>query len=132
MHLILISLPTQFSLFKVSYNCQKDPWYLNELLSHCLQEGERIKRDKTKSVHSATTNKDKRKNNKRKNDKEDVDTTPQKKQKEQSDDKCFFCGAIGHKKKQSTNYHVWCAKKCMFLNLVCSKVNLTSVPRHMW
>ena len=58
--------------------------------------------------------------------------TLQKKQKERSDDKCFFYGAARHKKKKCTNYHAWRAKKGMFLNLVYSKVNLTLVPRHMW
>ena len=36
MHLVLISLPTQFCQFKVSYNCQKETWSLNELISHCV------------------------------------------------------------------------------------------------
>ena len=40
MHLVLISLPAQFSQFKVIYNCQKDKWSLNELISHCVQEEE--------------------------------------------------------------------------------------------
>ncbi|KAJ9171116.1 hypothetical protein P3X46_019164 [Hevea brasiliensis] len=31
-HLVLISLPAQFSQLKVSYNCQKDSWSLNELI----------------------------------------------------------------------------------------------------
>ncbi|CAA6671981.1 unnamed protein product [Spirodela intermedia] len=31
-HLVLIFLPTQFSQFKVSYNCQKDKWSLNEFI----------------------------------------------------------------------------------------------------
>ena len=35
-HLVLISLPTQFNQFKVSYNCQKETWSLNELISHCV------------------------------------------------------------------------------------------------
>ena len=35
-HLVLISLPTQFSQFKVSYKCQKETWSLNELISHCV------------------------------------------------------------------------------------------------
>ena len=69
-HLVLISLPTQFSKFKVSYNCQKDSQYLNELISHCVQEKERIKRDKIESAHLAATNKDKMNNKKRKKDKE--------------------------------------------------------------
>ena len=38
-----------------------------------------------------------------------------------------------NKKKQCTNYHAWRAKKRTLLNLVCSKVNLTSVPKHtLW
>ena len=35
-HLVLISLHTQFSQFKVSYNCQKETYSLNELISHCV------------------------------------------------------------------------------------------------
>ena len=42
-HLVLISLPAQYSQFKVSYNTQKDKWTLNELISHCVQEEERLK-----------------------------------------------------------------------------------------
>ena len=42
-HLVLISLPAQFSQFKVSYNCLKDSWSFNELISHCVQEEERLK-----------------------------------------------------------------------------------------
>lgn len=42
-HLVLISLPAQFNQFKVSYNCQKEKWTLNELISFCVQEEERLK-----------------------------------------------------------------------------------------
>ena len=35
-HLVLISIPSQFSQFIVSYNTQKDKWTLNELISHCV------------------------------------------------------------------------------------------------
>ena len=65
-HLVLISLPTQYSQFKVSYNCQKEKWTLNELISYCVQEEERLKQDKIESAHLASTSKDKgrkRKNN---------------------------------------------------------------------
>ncbi|XP_024027843.1 uncharacterized protein LOC112093502 [Morus notabilis] len=44
-HLVLISLPAQFNQFKVSYNCQKGTWSLNELISHYVQEDERLKQD---------------------------------------------------------------------------------------
>ncbi|KAB5520226.1 hypothetical protein DKX38_024545 [Salix brachista] len=133
-HLVLISLPTQFNQFKMSYNCQKETWSLNELISYCVQEEERLKQDRTESAHLATAFKDKGRN--RKNVKDAAGTVPQKKQLTKSHDSvgssCFFCGAEGHKKKQCTNYHAWRAKKGMLLALVCSEINLTSVPRHTW
>ena len=65
-HLVLISLPPQFSQFQVSYNCQKEKWSLNELISFCVQEEERLKQNKTESAHLASTSKGK--GNKRKNE----------------------------------------------------------------
>ena len=43
MHLVLISLPTQFSPFKISYNTQKEKWILKELIAQCVQKEERLK-----------------------------------------------------------------------------------------
>ena len=37
-HLVLISLPSPFSQFKISYNCKNEKWSLNELISYCVQE----------------------------------------------------------------------------------------------
>ncbi|XP_024027459.1 uncharacterized protein LOC112093391 [Morus notabilis] len=76
-HLVLISLPAQFSQFKVSYNCQQDKWTLNELISHCVQEEERLQQEKIESAHLASTSNDK--NKKRKNDKEAAGGPAQKK-----------------------------------------------------
>ena len=76
-HLVLISLPTQFSQFKVSCNCQKETWSLNELISHCVQEEERLKQEKIESAHLTGTSKDKGK--KRKKDKEVAEVPYQKK-----------------------------------------------------
>ena len=63
MHLVLISIPAQF---KVSYNCQRDKWTLNELISYCVQEEERLKQEMTESAHLASTSKDKLKKRKNK------------------------------------------------------------------
>ena len=96
-----------------------------------MQEEERLKQEKIESAHLTGTSKDKGK--KRKKDKEVIEVPYQKKQhKEKRVDGCFFCGVVGHKKKQCTNYHAWRAKKGTLLNLVCSEVNLTSVPKHTW
>ena len=129
-YLVLRSLPEQYEQFKVSYNCIKEKWTLNELISHCVQEEDRLKRMRTESAHLATVSKDKKK---RKNTKAVAVSEPQKKQqKVENPNACYFCGAEGHVKKHCTNYHAWRAKKGMLLALVCSEVNLTSVPAHTW
>ena len=58
-HLVLISLPSQFSQFKISYNCQKEKWSLNELISYYVQEEERLKQERTESADVVSTSKDK-------------------------------------------------------------------------
>ena len=59
-HLGLDSLLVQFNQFKVGYNCQKEKLSLNELISFCMQEEERLKQDWIKkNVHLASTSKDK-------------------------------------------------------------------------
>ncbi|XP_074304695.1 uncharacterized protein LOC141639478 [Silene latifolia] len=63
-HLVLISLPKKFSHFTVSYNCQKEKWTLNELISHCVQEEERLKQERTESAHLASSSKDGKKRKK--------------------------------------------------------------------
>ena len=54
-HLVLISLPTQFSPFKISYNTQKEKWTLNELIAQCVQEEKKLKQEKIESAHLAST-----------------------------------------------------------------------------
>ncbi|XP_073314111.1 uncharacterized protein [Primulina huaijiensis] len=126
-HLILISLRVQFNHFKVSFNCQKETWSLNELISHCVQEEERLNQEKTESAHLASTSKDKGK--KRKN----VNVAgPSEKKQHKGGDLCFFCNKPEHMKKECAKYRAWREKKGTFLNLVCSEVNLASVPRNTW
>ena len=75
--------------------------------------------------------KDKR--NKTKKTMEAAVLEPQKQQKKnENSNGCYFCGFEGHVKKHCTNYHAWHAKKGMLLSLVCSEVDLTSIPRHTW
>ena len=47
-HFILISLPPQYNPFKINYNAQRKKWSLTELISHCVQEEERLKQEKLK------------------------------------------------------------------------------------
>ncbi|XP_028184677.1 uncharacterized protein LOC114371426 [Glycine soja] len=60
-HLVLISLPAHFGQFKVCYTTQKDKWSLNELISHRVQEEERLQRDRTESAHLTSTSQNKKK-----------------------------------------------------------------------
>ncbi|KAL0396299.1 UNVERIFIED_CONTAM: hypothetical protein Scaly_0078300 [Sesamum calycinum] len=93
-YLILISLPPHFSQFKVSYNCQKETWSLNELISHCVQEEERLKQDKTECAYFASTSKGKDKGKKRKKDNGVADTAPQKKQQNESNDQRLYVTSV--------------------------------------
>ena len=54
-HLVFISLPTHFGQLKVSYNTHTDKWFINELISHCVQEEERLQKDRSKSTHLSLT-----------------------------------------------------------------------------
>jgi gag-polypeptide of LTR copia-type len=103
-YLSLNSLPTSFGQFKVSYNCQKESWTVNELISHCVQEEERLKTDKSESVNIAFTSKGKGKQ-KRKINSDAATTSSQKKptkdkkpviKTEPNKEKkgCFFCEEV--------------------------------------
>ena len=44
----------------MSYNTQKDKWFLIKLISHCVQEEERLQRDRTESSHLTLTSQNKK------------------------------------------------------------------------
>ncbi|KAL6334689.1 hypothetical protein AAG906_021246 [Vitis piasezkii] len=115
-HLVLISLPTQFSPFKISYNTQKEKWTLNELIAQ-FGFGANKKRKRDNKGKQATVS----------------ETSKQKVQKKQDKDiTCFFCKKAGHMKKTCTKYAAWREKKATLLNFVCSEINLVVVPTDTW
>ncbi|XP_051134306.1 uncharacterized protein LOC127253661 [Andrographis paniculata] len=99
--LVLLSLPTQYDQFKVSYKCQKEKWTLNELISHCVEEEEMMKRNKTEEVHVVDTSKDTG-GKKRKYKAVKVETAkahvPTPAPRAHPEKTCFFCKKPGHKK----------------------------------
>ncbi|RDY08294.1 hypothetical protein CR513_07485, partial [Mucuna pruriens] len=86
LHLVLISLPVHFGQFKS----------LNELISHYVQEEERLQKDKTESTHFAST----LQNKKRKNIKGVMEwSSQQKKPKKDEEFTYYFYKKSGHMKK---------------------------------
>ena len=89
MHLVLIYLLAQFNQFKVNYNCQKEKWNLNELISFCVQEEKRLKKEKTEYAHEVSTSKDE---GKRKKKGEAIASKGPEPKKPKAEHGCFFCG----------------------------------------
>ena len=132
--LVLISLPAQFNQFIVSYNTQKDKWTLNELISYCVYEDERIKKDKIESAHLAL-NSQKKKRKRVKDTNKDTIEGISKQKKGKTQDKefiCYFYKKAGHFKKECSKFVAWRIKKGTLVTLVCFEVNLTYVPSHTW
>ncbi|KAK4488227.1 hypothetical protein RD792_003973 [Penstemon davidsonii] len=115
-HLVLISLPAQFSPFKISYNTQRDKWTLNELIAQCVQEEERLKLETVESAHLVSTSNDPSKKRKRNNNKgkETAGTGASAPKVQKTQDQvftCFFCKKKGHMKKDCPKYANWRVKK---------------------
>ncbi|CAN0847253.1 hypothetical protein LINGRAHAP2_LOCUS4878 [Linum grandiflorum] len=108
-HLVLISLPAHFGKFKVIYNTQKDKWSLNELISHCVQEEERLVRDRTESAHLTSSSQPKYK--KRARDVVEKSFEHKKPKTQFEGFPCFFCKKTAHMKKDCAKYAAWRVKK---------------------
>jgi hypothetical protein len=107
-HFILNSVPSEYVPFKISYNTYKDKWSVNELLTMCVQEEERLKHEKPEGVHMAVHAKERTKRGK---------YAPKFKRKnkvpiKQNDNKdaCYFCKKEGHMKKDCQRY-IKCSKE---------------------
>ena len=120
----------------MSYNTQKEKWTLNKLISHCVQEEDRLTQDMIDSTHLESTSRDKITNKKRKMDKRKkatVGTSQNKVQKKQDMVTiCFFCKKASHVKKDCPKYANWHVKKGTLLNFIYFEVNLASVHKLTW
>ena len=95
-HYILNTFPKQYGPFKISYNTHKDKWFINELMTMCVQEEERLLMEQGESAF--LTNQGKNKDQA----KEKGKVTEQADIKKES--KCFFCKKKGHIKKDCTKF----------------------------
>ena len=143
-HLILNSLPSQYEQLKIIYNALKEKWDVNELISVCVQEEERINKEKeTHSVH-LTINAQKRrpfKGTSHTTNKEDVKPNPLPKThalgvNQTNNPGCYFCNKLGHLKRNCNRYKRWAEKRAAKGNsnmaLVCFESNSVSIPSNSW
>ena len=99
-----------------------------------MQEDERLKQEKIESAHLASTSQRHGTNKTRKRDNKGKQTaysgSPEQKVSKKQDKEitCFFCKKTGHMKKACTQYAAWREKKSIFLNFVCSEINLAIMP----
>ncbi|KAK9913445.1 hypothetical protein M0R45_037261 [Rubus argutus] len=119
-HMALNSLPASFSQLKTTYNAQKDKWTLNELISICVQEEERMKKEE---VVVNLVNKPQPKHHKPKGKKNGSSSSAAAKNptlapkpnnlkaKNNTSFKCFFCKREGHMKRECTKYKDWVKKR---------------------
>ncbi|KAL9690343.1 hypothetical protein QQ045_010741 [Rhodiola kirilowii] len=77
MHLVLFSLPSEYNQCRISYNCQREKWTLNELISFCMEEEKMLKHGKAANSKARVFN---------------------------SHITCHFCEKTGHVKKKC---HKW-------------------------
>ena len=140
-HQALDSLPTAYSNIRSTYNALEAKWNLNKLISVCVDEEERIKKEAAPTTAVNLVEKAKKKKNKLKVKK----TTNFKTSGKPSDTKepkvnkpfkfkCFFCKKIGHTKKECSGFKAWMVKKGeSFPNSVFSlEINILSVNSHTY
>lgn len=136
-YFILMSLPSDFSQIEMAFSCRRDKWTIEELISSLGQEEDRRIQKKSDSVHLASSSgsgpsKGKRKRKNQKNKGKAVSKVSPAAQKQKKVKGCFFCESENHVKKDCPGYHAWRAEKGKSFSLVCSEVNLVSVPRDTW
>ena len=127
---ILNSLPAEFGPFKISYNTHKEKWSINEILTMCVQEEERLKHENLESAHLVT-----HKSGQGKKGKSVLKWKKEGKgsfKKHGHKDTCFFCKKKGHFKKDCLKYKKWLEKKGNLISLVCYESNLIDSHHNTW
>ena len=135
-HFILNTLPHQYGPFKISYNTHKDKWSINELMTMCVQEEERLVMELGESAMLATTF--------GKNKRNDTSQTYTSKSNQKGkgriplqadikkEIKCFFCKRKGHVKKDCPKFKKWLEKKGNISSFVCYESNMVNVNINTW
>ncbi|KAK3033128.1 hypothetical protein RJ639_036487 [Escallonia herrerae] len=142
-HFIMTSLPAQFGPFKINYNTQKEKWKMNELISMCVQEEERLKSEQPDSAHVAITGPSKGKGKGKKFGKGNVqgnksasvtktDKASSSGTKGSSGPRCHFCKDKGHMRKECHKFREWLKKKGNLSICVCYESYTIDAPLNTW
>ncbi|GAV58101.1 UBN2_2 domain-containing protein, partial [Cephalotus follicularis] len=99
-HFILNSLSIEYGAFKNSYNTHKEKWYVNELLTMCLQKEKRVKHEKIENAHIDTQAKRNARKGKSAPREKNIVSVPMK--RDGNKVACFFCKKMRHVKKNLT------------------------------
>lgn len=147
-HMALNSLPPKYAQIKVSYNNQKDKQSLDDLISICAQEENRLKDEKTpvvylvhaghhgKKIDTSSSGKSSKNAITVKTPAENTNPPPRRyenlKVTKTGIFKCYFCKNPGHMKKDCGKYQKWLAKKGTLNIFVFVESNLVLVPPNSW
>ena len=102
MHFILNTLPHEYGPFKISYNTHKDKWSINELMTMCVQEEERLVMEMGESAFLTTAYGKNKAIKSQANQKGNGKIPTQAVIKKVA--KCFFCKKKGHMKKNCPGF----------------------------
>ncbi|KAL6347706.1 hypothetical protein AAG906_026235 [Vitis piasezkii] len=114
-HQALNTLPSSFSQIKTAYNTLNQSWGVNDLITKCVVEEEKLKREKNESAHLIALGKS---NNQRDHKKsKNFKKSGSEKQKngngnaKNTDLKCYHCNKKGHKRVDCFKFKNWLEKK---------------------
>ena len=135
-HFILNTLPHQYGPFKLSYNTHKDKLSINELMTMCVQEEEKLVMELGESAMLTTTFRKNKRNEtsqtytSKSNQKGKGRIPPQVDIKKEN--KCFFYKRKGHVKKYCPKFKKWLEKKRNLSSFVCYETNMVHVNINTW
>ena len=129
-HFILNTLPPEYGSFKNSYNTHKNKWSINELMTICVQEEERLIMKMGESALLKISCGKKKTTKFQANQKRNGKIPPQTDIKKVT--KCFFCKKKRHMKKNYPRFQKWLKKKGKSISLVCYESNMASVNINTW